>query len=171
MPRTPSEDRLAQRRILLALVGAAGGAVPSVLGRGELGVLAGRAGDRQSAPLTRRYGFRLGRWVRFLRPAFPLHCPLLLPSLLCFLTSAAALLVAGVPGVMVGGVGEGVGEGFPLAVSAPPPHRSPGAAGLEAVEGGEEEGDGVGVVVVAVPFFGAVPAMRRRGSCRTRRDA
>ncbi|MER5806293.1 ExeA family protein [Streptomyces mirabilis] len=26
------------------------------------------------------------------------------------------------------------------------------------VEGGEEEGDGVGVVVVAVPFFGAVPA-------------
>ncbi|MFJ8026047.1 hypothetical protein [Streptomyces sp. NPDC096311] len=48
---------------------------------------------------------------------------------------AAALLVAGVPGVVVGGVGEGVGEGFPLAVSAPPPHRIAGAAGLEAVEG------------------------------------
>ncbi|MFG2858410.1 helicase associated domain-containing protein [Streptomyces mirabilis] len=37
--------------------------MPAVLRRGELGVLAGRAGDRPFAPLTRRYGFRVGRWV------------------------------------------------------------------------------------------------------------
>ncbi|MFF2520211.1 hypothetical protein [Streptomyces sp. NPDC058086] len=54
---------------------------------------------------------------------FPLRRPLLVLPLALFVASAAALLVVGVPGVMVRGVGESIGEGFPLTVSAPPPHR------------------------------------------------
>ncbi|MFE5373818.1 hypothetical protein ACFRA5_42075, partial [Streptomyces mirabilis] len=48
------------------------------------------------------------------------------------------------------------------AASSTSTHTRPGQLGRNnrhpQVEGGEEEGDGVGVVVVAVPFFGAVAA-------------
>jgi hypothetical protein len=57
-----------------------------------------------------------------LRPAFPLRGPLLVLSLAFFVALAAVLLVTGVPGVMVGGLGQRVGEGFPLAMSATQPH-------------------------------------------------
>jgi hypothetical protein len=61
-----------------------------------------------------------------------------------------AVLAPGSVGVVVLGVGESVGEDFPLAVAAPPPHRPVRALLLEAVEGGEHERDGVRVVVVAI---------------------
>lgn len=82
--------------------------MPAVLRRGGLTVVSGWAGDRPFAPLTRRgLGGRPGTRVRFLRPAFPLRRPLLVLPLALFLTSGAALLVAGLLGVMVRGVGEG----------------------------------------------------------------
>jgi hypothetical protein len=80
------------------------------------------------------------------RDVSPLRLLLLLVAEV-FLAVFAVCDVAVVPGA---GVGEGVGEGFPLAVAAAPPHRRMRSMPSEAGQCGEHQGDGVGVVVVAV---------------------
>jgi hypothetical protein len=62
----------------------------------------------------------------------------------------AALFFAVGEGVDVVGVGRGRGEGFPQVVTATPPHRLKRPVLPQPGQRGEQDGDGVRVVVVAI---------------------
>ncbi|WAU82378.1 hypothetical protein O1Q96_23030 [Streptomyces sp. Qhu-G9] len=121
--------------------------LPKSVWRGkEVVALAPRAGERSTVPLA-----RLCIRVRALRGiVFPFvfllpGCPYpfeFFPRLKSFgfqpgIMLPAAFVVAAPPHLDVVGVGEGVGEGLPLAVAAQPPHRPERPVVLQAGQGRE----------------------------------